>query len=346
MKKSCPHGLVVPKNLRCHKGYLELNLFVGGRHYCRTFGEHTRESQKVAETHLADKKKEIFLDKFEMSLPLPRKKFYEVAKLWFSIWKEERYPDGSIKHNEESCYKVNWTIERILVPSFGNFQFDEVRAPDIANWRSAFMAKGRSGITANRYQAILGSIFSHIEKWVKTERIKPAFQIPKENPCKAVEMAPQRKRERILTKYEAKKLRMAFTQLNDLDGWDICKMALKSVLSLKDLKGLEIGQEIDLERSKTGVPVNLPITVLTQLNFKAWRNRWERARALAGLSDLQFRDLRKTGINWLKGRHDLKLISEYAGHSDIKTTQRAYTIKQSEYLAPLASDLEAQVDEI
>lgn len=121
-------------------------------------------------------------------------------------------------------------------------------------------------------------------------------------------------------------------------------MALKSVLSMKDLKNLEIGQEIDTSRSKTGVRVNIPIANLVKLDWYGWRTRWEKAREKAGLTDLQFRDLRKTGINWMKGKFDLKLISEYAGHADIKTTEKSYTIKQSEYLEPLAKYMDSEVD--
>lgn len=344
MRKPCQHGIKLPKGLRCNHGYLELLLKHKGNIICKVFGQHTKEAQQVAEIALAEKRKDILQGKIGIEPELPSRKFDEVAKLWFAQWAKERNSDGSVKHNEESCYKVKWTITKHLQPFFHNRTWESVTSVDVRRLREHLFNGGCNPITANRYQAILSSMFSHVSDWVKCGIIQPMFKLPVENPCEAVELAPVVRRERILTEYEAKKLKNAFMQLNDSDGWEICKMALKSVLSLKDLKALKIGETIDTTRSKTGVPVQLPIAFLSTLNFFGWRTRWEKARELAGLNDLQFRDLRKTGINWLKGRHELKLISEYAGHANIKTTEKSYTVNQAEKLEPLADDLANQVD--
>lgn len=363
-KPLCPHGIKREKNLRCDHGYIQVLVRRLGKTYCcENFGPHTKESQAVASIRLSEVRKEILQGKIGIAPELPSKRFADVAGIWFEIWKKERNPDGKEKHNKESCYKVRWTLDKVLIPAFGKILFHELKSVQIYKWRRTYTDKGLSGVTANRYQAVLSSIYAHVGRWVKTEQIKPAFKLPEENPCEAVEMAPTTNRERILSKYEAGKLKNAFMQLNDPDGWEICKLALKSVLSLKDLKGLEIGQDIDILRSKTGVPINLPLPVLTKLNWYGWRTRWDAARVVAGFAvwgkkgnlrsarcakntTLEFRDLRKTGINWLKGRHDLKLVSEYAGHASIKTTEGSYTIKQAEKMQPLVQDLAAQVDSI
>lgn len=356
MKFVCQHGLHVPKNLRCSNGYIQILIKHKGKIMAPSFGIHTKEAQEVALIKLSEIKKEILQNKIGISPELPSKKFEEVANIWFSIWQKERNPDGTEKHNKESCYKVRWTLDAVLIPAFGNILFHDIRSVNVDKWRRTYTTKGLSGTTANRYQAILSSIFSHVAKWIQTEQIKPAFKIPyvsidgkehSSNPCDAVEMAPSKKRERILSKYEAAKLKMAFLQLNDADGWEISKMALKSVLSMKDLKNLEIGQEINIKRSKTGVPVHLPITNLVQLNWYGWRTRWEKAREIAGLTDVQFRDLRKTGINWLRAKgHSLGHLRDYAAHANEKTTEGAYVIPQSEALEPLARDIESQVEAI
>lgn len=346
LRKPCPHRLPLVKGLRCNHDYLEILLTVNGRRYARTFGIHSRESMRVAEIHLAEKRKEIMLGRFGFEKELDRKLFIDVADIWFKIWVKETKSDGRQAHNEPSQKETGRVIEKVFLPIFSKTFYDEVRPIDIERWREKGLANGLSGTTLNRYQATLSSLFGSVERWIKTERIKPAFKIPEGNPCTPVEKAPTVKRDRILTTYEAKKLKLAFTQLNDVDGWEICKLALKSVLSMKDLKGLHVGQQIDLNRAKTGVPVNIPLTVLVKLNWKNWRKRFERARKEAGLVGFEFRDLRKTGINWLKGRHDLKLVSEYAGHADIKTTEGSYTVVQSEKMLPLAKDLETQVEEI
>jgi integrase len=343
-RKPCQHKIILPSGLRCNHGYLEVLLKVKGQIYCRTFKQHTRETQQIAEIHLSEKRKEILMNKFDMSPPMPRKKFPEVADIWFKHWKLETESDGKPSHAERSIEETERVLDKVFKPLFADYWFDEIRPIQIERWREEGLRRGLAGTSLNRYQAVLSSIFSKVDRWIKTERIKPEFQVPENNPSLPVEKAPTVKRMRVLTKYEASKLRLAFMTLKDFDGWEICKMALKSILSEKDLRNLDLGQEIDIERAKTGVPVNLPVPVLVKLNWYNWRHRWEAARKEAGLENVQFRDLRKTGINWLKGRHELKLVSEYAGHADIKTTEKSYTIKQAEYLEPLAKDLDAQVE--
>lgn len=352
MRKPCPHGAILQKGLRCNHGYLELCLTVKGRLHMPGFGPHTKDTQMIAEKYLAEKRLEIRLKTFKIEEEIQSRLFPEVSRLWFNEWRKETAPDGKPAHTTATVNEVERVLTKIWNPLFIKRLFEEVKPIDIERWRGKGLSAGLSGTTLNRYQATLSSLFSHVAKWIQTERIKPAFKLPLDkqsgkvyNPCLSVETAPAVKRNRIPTKYEIGKLANAFRQLGDLDGIKICKLATESVLSTKDLKNLEIGQEIDINRAKTGVPINLPITYLVKLNWINWRKRWEAARDLAGLTWLQFRDLRKTGINWLKGRHDLKLVSEYAGHADIKTTESSYTIKQSEQMEPLQADLHQQVEE-
>ncbi len=351
-RKPCPHKVLLPRGLRCNHGYLEILITVGGRRFCRTFGQHTKEAERIASIELSKKREAILLGRFGME-KIERKKFVEVTGLWFKEWSKETDSDGKPAHSEDSISETQRTIDKEFNPLFERMWYDEVRPVDIERWRERGLTAGRSGTTLNRYQATLSTVFSRIETWIKTERIKPAFKLPIDsqsgkvfNPCHSVKMAPVVKRERVLTTYEAKKLKNAFLRYNDSDGWEICKLALKSVLSVKDLRGLELGQAISIERAKTGVPVNIPIVYLAKLDWVNWRKRWEAAREAAGLIDFQFRDLRKTGINWLKGRHDMKLISEYAGHADIKTTEQSYTVKSLEQMGPLANDLNQQVESL
>lgn len=346
IRKPCKHGVRLEKGLRCDHGFIQVLIQASSRTVCKNFGLHTKDSQLVASIFLAEKRKEVLNGMIGIEPELPKKRFDDVSEAWYQVWSNEKSPEGLKIHSKESCYKVQWTLNKVLKPVFGKHLFDAINSVDVEKWRVKLMSGGLSGGAANRYQSILSSIFSHTMKWVETEKIKPGFKLPVKNPCTAVEMSPAGKRKRIPTDYELKKLKNAFFQLNDTEGWEICKLALKSVLSMKDLRALEIGQEINIERSKTGVAVNLPITNLVKLNWFGWRTRWEKARDLAKLSWLQFRDLRKKGINMLKGRHNIKLVSEYAGHADVKTTEGSYTIPQIEQLAPLARDIEEQVESI
>ncbi len=341
----CEHNIPLEKNLRCSGGYIQAFLKHAGRSISKNFGIHTKDSHKVATIFLHEKYKEILEKKIGIAPELPRKRFEEAVYVWFELWSRERKPNGKDAHSQGSRYKHERAIRSSLIPAFGSRWFDELRALDVYRWRHSLTDQGMKGTTINKYQSILGSVYSHTGNWTKTGQIKEPFRQPPENPCLGVEMTPGEKREIVLSKYEAGKLKNAFMQLNDPDGWDICKMALKTVLSLNDLKALQAGKQVDIVRSKTGVTVDIPITALA-LNWYGWRTRWEKARELAGLQSIQFRDLRKTGINWAKGRHDLKLISEYAGHVNIKTTEKSYTVKDNSSMEGIARDLEQQVEEI
>lgn len=345
MRKVCQHNAVLPKGLRCDHGYLQIRMIHKGEFYFRNFGAHTKESQTIAEIHLSDKRKEILLGRFNLHPELKSYPFDKVAKeIYLPRWSQETRPDGQPKHTKASTLTCTYNVER-LCEYFKKRSFETIKGKDVEEWRTELVKKGISCTTVDRYQNVLQSIYSKISDWIKTEKIR-AFKTPEFNPCDGVEKSQTKVRMRILTDYELKKLRMAFVQLNDQDGWEICKLALKTVLSEKDLRKLQQGSVIDLDRAKTSIHVNLPVTVLVSLNWKNWRNRWTAARKLADLKDVQFRDLRKQGINKLAGQHDLKLISQYAGHAKQATTERHYTITQAEKLRPLADHLDTWVESL
>jgi len=326
--------------IRLDHGCVQVRIHHQGRTYYKNFGPNCPDARKLAEIHIAEKKREILMGKFGITPELPEKTFKELVPVYMDMWTKERDGDGKPKHGPVSIYERRRVFDRVLVPYFGTYRYHNVRTVDVEKWRDSLLTTGVLGTTINRYMVPLGDMFSAIATAVATERI-PAFKQPAENPCKHATKAKMRKREVIYTDYELKKLHMAFNTLGDQDGWEICVLALKSVLSLSDLKKLEIGQTIDLDRSKTGVPVHIPITVLEKLNWKNWRRRWSKAREVAGLKDKQFRDLRKTGGNKPIGKFDLKLVSQYFGHSNIKTTENSYMVTSQEKMRPIAEFLEA-----
>lgn len=362
--KPCIHGQILSRGLRCDRGYLCIRLFTKQGKYFKSCGPHTKEAQILAESHLATKRQEIMLGKFNIESEIVEKKFKEIIDPFIIHWSKERDGDGKLLHDEKAIKECKRTILHDLIPTFGEMYFHLIRTIDINNWRekqidgiknphwnginlkTEYIKNPLIGTSVNRQMAVLSSIFSKIIRLIQTEKIVPKFKIPLTNPCFNADKAKQRKRERILTEYEAKKLKLSFTTLDDIDGWEICKLALNSVLSLKDLKNLEIGHTIDTERTKTGVPINLPIPVLVSLNWVNFRKRWEAARKDAGLQDFQFRDLRKTGINWLLGQFDIKLISQFAAHANVRTTENSYTIKQEELMKPLAEHLKNRINNI
>lgn len=339
----------LPKGICLDHGYIQVRIQHAGILRTKNFGKDSPFAREMASIYLAERRKEILMGKCGMTPPAPKRRFKEVCALWLPLWRKEADGDGRPIHSELSIYERERTINKVLIPAFGDKWFDEITTPMVEDWREGLLAdqeRGISGTTINRYQGPLSAIFTDTMKWVEAGKIKPAFALPAKNPCLSATWAKNKVRDRVLTQYELRKLKNAFFSLNDADGWSICKMALKSTLSMADLKALDTGDTIDTQRTKTGVPVNIPIQVKVMFQWKNWRRRWEAAREAAGLVDVQFRDLRKTGINMIAGRHDTKLVSQYAGHASVKTTEGIYTQVLHEKLRPLAEDLESQVESI
>ncbi len=337
-RKPCPHGVVLDRGLKCDHGYLQVRLDT--IEVCRNFGPHTPDAEEVAKIYLAEQRKRILLGKAGIVLEDPQIKFARAAEIEQAFWADERDDDGKLKHSEENVIARWGIIEASLLPYFGDKYFDESTTADVENWRETLIEeRGISGTTVNRYQGVLSGIYTNLSELHKRKKIKRPFRVPKENPVEAASWAEMKKRERIASDYELRKLKMAFLgeACSDADGWEICKLTLTSTLSLADLGALEAGDVIDIQRSKTGVDIDLPIVVEKPLDFTNWRKRWNKARSAAGLKDLQFRDLRKTGINALTGLgFDQKLVSQYAGHASTKTTESIYQLRRVEKLKPLA----------
>lgn len=325
------------KGIRLVQGkYVQARLISHGVTYAKMFGPDNSLSRELASIWLAERRKESLMGKLGVKPELPSKTFKEASLIWLKIWSEELNPNGEKEHNERSISEV----ARVLRTSLGCFsltKFESIRPNDIEQWRIGLLHKGIGGTSVNRYQAVLSSVFNGLERWVKTEKIA-AFRIPEENPCDHVKKAPNVKRKRVLSIMELKALKAACYELKDNDLWEICEMALKSLLRKKDLFALESGA-IDTIQSKTGRSITLPVSVLRPLQYANFRRRWELCRKSARLVDVQFRDLRKTGANLLKMRsHSNKLISEFLGHASTRTTE-IYMVEDAEHLRPLANDL-------
>lgn len=329
----------LPKGLSIANGYLRIRVFHRGIVVeDTTLGQATPKAIDDAQIYLSRIREKIRANRLNMPIKEREMKFPQVVKVFFDLWKEVRDPNGKIEHDAKAIANWRTVIDNQIMPHFESYYFDQIRPKHVMSWREKTLARGVGGTTANKYQAVLSSIFSYIDTWSKLETIDP-IKRPADNPCTPVEKAPMVKRERVLSPYEFQKLKNAFRKLGDFDGEQISIYMVSTCLSEADLRSLKMGQTFDSKRQKSGVSVSVPITILTQLNWTNWRKRWNNARVEAGLGDLQPRDLRKTGLNWAKGHFDNKLISEYAGHASVKTTERNYLVKQNERMLPIAEYL-------
>lgn len=351
----CNQGHNLPRGLKCDRGYLVLTIRHEGRIVAHPgCGLHTKQAEVLAKERLFKIRSEIERGKFGYEPELPEKTFEQVVPIYLKFWTAERNGDGTLKHNERAIKETEWAILRNLNPFFGKMKYHLISATDVERRREQRIQEGVLGTTVNREHVPLSSIFTHIARWMELGRIEK-FKIPAKNPCEAATKAELRVHEKILTDYEVKKLFNACRKLDDLDGLEICKLILKSVLSIGDLKRLEAGQTIDLERAKTGVPVKIPITLLEPLRWTNWPTRWKRIRREAfgdqaldrhSPEYVDAKVLRKTGLNWQVGKFDIKLTSQYAGHASTKTTEAIYIQKQAEKLRPVAEFMDQRVKEL
>lgn len=329
-----PKGLSVTPN-----GYLRLRVFHRGVVIeDKTLGPATPENASAASIYLSRIREKLFSNKFGLPIKEKEVKFNDIAALYLKLWCAEKDANGQVVHTAKAIKTTTNMVNGVLIPYFGKMWFDAIKPKDVVKWRAELLERGLSGTTVNRYQNVLSSLFSHIDRWSKTEAIE-AVKRPTSSPTEPVEHAPMVKRERVPTPFEFKRLKLAFRALGDTDGEEICVYLVATALSEGDLRSMRMGQTVDLSRAKTGVDVSIPITLSVALNWQNWRNRWVAARKAADLDWLQTRDLRKFAINQLKGKFDLKLVSEYAGHASTKTTEASYTIKSNEQMIPLADEL-------
>jgi integrase len=342
---------VLPRGLKCDRGFLCIR--IKNPKYFKGCGPHTRQNEVYAIDDLAQVRRDIRLGVFVQKLKEKRRKFEDVVyKVYLPRWEAERNPDGSPKHKHKAIQNQKSMIKVSLIPWFGKMYFDEIKAKNVLEWREWRMKNEVIGTSVNREQAVLSPIFNSVERWVKTEMIDP-FKLPVENPCQYVEKAKLRKRKRVLSTTELKSIKEQAYALGDPDLWTIIKYALTSTLRKSDLERLEVGLEIDLTQNKTGYPINLPITVLTNLNWTNFRKRWELVREKAKLDfpkedprNVEFRDLRRTGANILKQRgYSTKIIGEVLGHQNESTTT-IYLTPQKEHLKPVVDELKSIVDAI
>jgi integrase len=139
-------------------------------------------------------------------------------------------------------------------------------------------------------------------------------------------------RNRVASAEELRRLNTACYELGDSSFWSIIGTELTNCLRKADLKTYLMAESengmVTLTQSKTGLKISLPKEKHPDW-AKIWTNfdsRWEKIRRQAGCQDLQFRDLRKTGLRLAAEEEGVSIsdVAGLAGHSDEKTTKKHY----------------------
>lgn len=316
------------------RGYVFILFWPWGRKnppHREHFGPATDDNIKLANYKMREYRNKRALNRFDVERP--------ATPMLFS----EAFVQFCEKHK-----KSLKTYASSLIPFFGKYFLHDISPLMVKEWRKS-REQTVSFATVNKEQAILSSLFERFKEWNAVGGIfADKVKLPAENPCQYVTKPTERHRarKRRLTPEEWDRLTpyLAKAVVNHrglkLDaGWllDICKMALYSSLSLKDilkLAGQQItGELIEDARSKTGVGYQVPLTeslraIALRIAGRPRINPWLVQKYFggacdeAGIRDCTVRDLRRTGLSWID-KHGTRrtVVRDRAGHADAKTTE-------------------------
>lgn len=216
----------------------------------------------------------------------------------------------------------------------GKKYIDEITRIDIQLYRNIREKQNKSS-TVNREHTVLVHLFNLLKELNRNKTIN--VSLPPENPASLVRKVNERQfsRKRVVTPTEYNK----FESFLGNDIRDVCRMAILTTLRKKDLQNLNRDNinvstnQLEGVQAKTQKPYAIPITshikeILDKhpsekiLNFKNFRRQFNKARKECGLQHFRFMDLRRSGARtMLLNGIDIKTVSEYLGHQDLRMTQ-------------------------
>lgn len=232
-----------------------------------------------------------------------------------------------------------------LLPIFGAMPIDKITAVDVERWvadkRQAGLSPGYVKRMNNTLKAILNDAIRAglIDRNAASE-IKP---IKGAGP-----------RQRFLTAEEIVRLLAA---ADKVEPWltDVIVWALHSGMRRGEIQSIQWddirelpngGKVVLLETTKDGKPRSVICTRgmvevlerqderrvegddrLFPVSAMTWRRRWEKARVKAGLSDIDFHDLRRTNATQAAvSGVDLRTLAARIGHTDLTMLERHYAM--------------------
>lgn len=236
--------------------------------------------------------------------------------------------------SQKKSYKSFKTAIDHIRNVIGKRYLDEITRIDIQLYRNIREKQNKSS-TVNREHTVLVHLFNLLKELNRHKTIN--VSLPSENPASLVRKVNERQfsRKRVVTPTEYNK----FETFLGNDIRDVCRMAILTTLRKKDLLNLNRDNinvstnQLEGVQAKTQKPYAIPITPHIQeildrhtsnkiLNFKNFRRQFNKARNESGLQHFRFMDLRRSGARtMLLNGIDIKTVSEYLGHQDLRMTQ-------------------------
>jgi integrase len=274
----------------------------------------------------------------DKGLPLeddPAPSFNDCASDWLSR------KEGTVK----DFGTIRMHVDLHLAPTFGAKRIEEITAADIERW---IARKRGEGLSPGYVKRIVNTLRAILYDALRAGLINrnPATDIA---PIKGVNA-----RQRFLDTAEIMRLLAA---AEDVEPWlrDVVVWALHSgmrrgeIQSIRwpDVRNIPAGGKIVLlESTKSGKPRPVICTkgmieILARqadrrdaaddrvfpVSEMTWRRRWEKARKMAGLEDIDFHDLRRTNATQAAvSGVDLRTLAARMGHSDLSMLERHYAM--------------------
>lgn len=335
-RKRCPHGAVLPKGLKCDRGFLVIRIFTDKGPYNRGCGPHNKAMEAIARLEIGRIREQQYLKTFDLPSKTKRIKFDEAAKLFIKRhYKDYRDPETHQPRSSKSISGIGYTMN-VLGEAFNDFYLDAITLGDLKTYRiQKIEFEDAMPGTLNRHMADLSSMLTQFERWNAEDDKAVQIKLPEKNPCLQLPDLKEHPRTRIASMDELRRLKAACQDLNDPSMWSIIETELWTSLRLGDLERLEDAEVkngyFTIKQGKTGSDVSFPESAKPKWNkvFANFRDRWEAVRVKAFCGSLQFRDLRKTGLQMIESQFTPEQLAMKAGHSDSKVTKKWYLSRQN-----------------
>lgn len=339
MKTSCKHGSILPRGLKCDRGYLRIRIKEDG-HWLPAIGcgPHTPKMEQIARLKLDDIRLKQKLGTLNLPQKIKRLRFCDALLVYHNKWFVDYRDPKTNKHRSAISTATTMSHLRALNSFFSDYFLDAITVKAILAYRKKRLEyDGVSHGTVNRDLAVLGSLLSKFKEWIEAEEIS-LIKMPVDkqgaacNPCTLIPDLEEMPRTIDYDYKDAiRRLYLASTELKDPGMWAIIETELDTTLRKNDLETyFKLEKQngyVTLTQSKTGTKVTLP-----EIQHPNWANvfvnfdiRWDRIRKAAGYPTMWFRDLRKIGMLLLEELgHSPEDIASTAGHSDSKITKKWY----------------------
>lgn len=294
-----------------------------------------------------------YLGVFNLPQRVQRIRFKDAQEVYyqkhFVEWKHPKLNKPRTDQSKRNAKSILGNLNKF----FGEYYLDAITVNTIKLYNAARLEVEQvAAATINRERAVLSSLFSMFKQWSKDGALKPV-RLPADNPCEGVPTLQEEPRSRVASFTELTRIKQACQELDDMELWSIVQLELKTTLRKGDLMRLHNAKTRDgavyLTQGKTSKVINLPegMKPLAAFNFVNLYRRWVKVSERAGLPDLQFRDLRRTGADMLKKQNVTDtLIKDTLGHTNTLTTQRYLNHKDIEALKPILEARNRLVDSI